>query len=341
MDIEEYLRQQELRQQLYESNFNRNRLVDPNWGGGKFGSPSAYPGLPVEALLGGAGAYGAARAIPHLSRGVGAASTALNPVAQTIPRIPGKAWRSFIDMQGPLRPWVVGRLGEWLDTRYGYGSPDWLKEMEIKRRAWEARQAERQAVTDKIYQDAEARKERIMAPYRRAASEMGDLQTSPDGTVVYMPKRPGEPNYPGEPDWITDFRRDNPHHPWVQDVPAEYHESLDPRRDMERREQERILQGLPKNVTPMNASEKAARRREYLWVLGKLEQLRGEGASQSFIDGFLKHAEVKVADDPAEALHGAEIARDLGVRTRIPIIISREVVQRFYPPSGEVIKFPR
>mgnify|MGYP006399995293 CR=1 FL=1 len=296
MDIEEYLRQQELRRQLYESNFNRNRLVDPNWGGGKFGSPSAYPGLPVEALLGGAGAYGAVRAIPHLSRGVGAASTALNPVAQTIPRIPGKAWRSYRDSQGPLRPWVVGRLGEWLDTRYGYGSPDWLKEMELKRRAWEASQAER-----------------------------------PDGTVVYMPEISEEPNV---------FEQAGPH-PWAKNIPTEYDEALDPLRGKERREQERILQGLPRNVTPMNASEEAARRREYLWVLGKLEQLRGEGASQSFIDDFLNHAEVKVADDPAEALHGAEIARDLGVRTRIPIIISREVVQRFYPPSGEVIKFPR
>ena len=115
-----------LSEELRKKRFELNRLVDPNWAGGKYGAPGIggeevlYSLIPALAP---AGILGASRAASAGVRGFNAAAKKLDPVADFISSPFG---RQMLDSMG--KSFLFNKLAKEIDLRYGVGSQPWFRQ---------------------------------------------------------------------------------------------------------------------------------------------------------------------------------------------------------------------
>ena len=111
-------------EELRKKRFELNRLVDPNWAGGKYGAPGIGGEEVLSALLpAGIGIGG--RAASAGVRGFNAAAKKLDPLADFISSPSG---RQMLDSMG--KSLLFNKLAKEIDLRYGVGSQPWFRQEE-------------------------------------------------------------------------------------------------------------------------------------------------------------------------------------------------------------------
>ena len=114
-----------LSEELKKKQFELNRLVDPNWAGGKYGAPG-IGGEEVLAALLPAGIGMGGRALGAGVRGFNAAGKRLDPLAEGISGfVTSPSGQQFLGSWAKSA--LLGKLSKEIENRYGVGSQPWLR----------------------------------------------------------------------------------------------------------------------------------------------------------------------------------------------------------------------
>jgi hypothetical protein len=157
-----------LSEELRKKRFELNRLVDPNWAGGKYGAPG-IGGEEVLAALLPAGIGMGGRAIGAGVRGFNAAGKRLDPLAEGISGfVTSPSGQQFLGNWGKSA--LLGKLSKEIESRFGVASQPWLRR-ELKEGD------KRREETDAKLKGLDEEKEKILRdlkesmPYHREKSQ--------------------------------------------------------------------------------------------------------------------------------------------------------------------------